>query len=85
MPVSLSQNLLNSVVSVTRNAIETGVKEPMVYQPGKRANLLFSERTIIRAMQRLAVERPELRELYPGLNNSPQHVRDLRRPRRFNY
>jgi ubiquinone/menaquinone biosynthesis C-methylase UbiE len=42
------------------------------------ANLLFSEQTIIRAMHRLAKERPELMDLYPGLRNSPSRVRDLR-------
>lgn len=43
------------------------------------ANLLFSEKTIIAAMQRLARENPKLYELYPGLTGSPQRVRDLRR------
>jgi len=42
------------------------------------ANLLFSERTILRAMQRLARENPKLYELYPGLTNSPKRVRDVR-------
>jgi ubiquinone/menaquinone biosynthesis C-methylase UbiE len=43
------------------------------------ANLFWSEKTIIRAMYRLAAERPELYEFYPGLNGNPMHVRDLRK------
>jgi ubiquinone/menaquinone biosynthesis C-methylase UbiE len=42
------------------------------------ANLLFSEATIIRAMNRLATEHKELYDLYPGLRGAPRHVRDLR-------
>jgi ubiquinone/menaquinone biosynthesis C-methylase UbiE len=43
------------------------------------ANLLFSERTIIRAMYRLAEGEPRLYEWYPGLAGKPNRVRDLRR------
>lgn len=43
------------------------------------ANLLFSERTIVRAMHRMAADNPVLLEVYPGLANNPQRVRDLRR------
>ncbi len=48
------------------------------------ANAVFSERTIIRAMRRLAADNPHLLELYPGLNNSPARVRDLRRYKDLN-
>jgi ubiquinone/menaquinone biosynthesis C-methylase UbiE len=43
------------------------------------ANIFFSERTIIRAMHRLAQDDPKLYELYPGLADNPKRVRDLRR------
>lgn len=42
------------------------------------ANLVFSEKTIIRAMQRLAADEPQINKWYPGLTQNPQHVRDLR-------
>ncbi|MGD9722091.1 MAG: class I SAM-dependent methyltransferase [Pirellulales bacterium] len=48
------------------------------------AQVFFSERTVIRAMQRLATENPKLYELYPGLTDSPQRVRDLRRYKDLN-
>jgi ubiquinone/menaquinone biosynthesis C-methylase UbiE len=43
------------------------------------ANLFFSERTIIRALARLAEDDPQLHEFYPGLKANPQRVRDVRR------
>jgi ubiquinone/menaquinone biosynthesis C-methylase UbiE len=43
------------------------------------AQLFFSERTIIRAMYRMARVNPRLYELYPGLSDNPRRVRDLRR------
>jgi ubiquinone/menaquinone biosynthesis C-methylase UbiE len=46
--------------------------------------LVCSERTIIRAMHRLAAANPKLLELYPGLANNPQRVRDLRRYKDLN-
>jgi len=48
------------------------------------ANLVFSERTIIRAMHRLAKYNPNLYKLYPGLTSNPKHVRDLRRHQDLN-
>ncbi len=48
------------------------------------SNLLFSERTIIRALRRLADASPELLETYPGLLNNPQRMRDVRRYKDLN-
>jgi SAM-dependent methyltransferase len=48
------------------------------------ANLVFSERVIIGAMARRARRDPKLFELYPGLQNNPEKVRDLRRHRDLN-
>ncbi len=48
------------------------------------ANVFFSETTIIRAMKRLAVENPKIYDLYPGLIDNPQRVRDLRRYKDLN-
>lgn len=48
------------------------------------ANIPFSEKTIIRAMVRLAKDNPQLFELYPGLSDNPQRVRDLRRYKDLN-
>lgn len=48
------------------------------------ANLVFSERTIVRAMQRLARDNPQVDEWYPGLAESPSRVRDLRRYKDLN-
>jgi SAM-dependent methyltransferase len=57
--------------------LKTGLKLPW-------ANLFFSERTIVRTLQRLAAERPILYEVYPGLKNNPQCVRDVREYRDLN-
>jgi ubiquinone/menaquinone biosynthesis C-methylase UbiE len=52
--------------------LKNGIKMPW-------ANLVFRERTIVRAMQRLAAENPTLETIYPGLRRSPQTVADLRK------
>lgn len=48
------------------------------------ANLIFSEQTIIEALQLQAARRPELHEVYPGLRGAPRRVRDVRRHRDLN-
>lgn len=48
------------------------------------ANLFFSERTIVRALQRRAEDEPGLREVYPGLASYPLRVRDVRKHRDLN-
>ncbi len=63
--------IFSSIYSKYGLHLKHGLKMPW-------ANLMFSERTIIRAMDRLAKDRPELLEGYPGLKNNPTHVRDLR-------
>ncbi len=40
--------------------------------------MVFSEQTIIRAVLRMANDSPQLDEIYPGLKNNPQRIRDVR-------
>ena len=47
-------------------------------------NLFFSERSIVRAMQRLAKDNAKLFDLYPGLTDNPERVRDLRKYKDLN-
>jgi ubiquinone/menaquinone biosynthesis C-methylase UbiE len=63
--------IFSSIYSKHGLHLKRGLKMPW-------ANLLFSEQTIVRAMHRLAAERPELLDAYPGLKDSPRCVRDLR-------
>ncbi len=48
------------------------------------ANLFFSEQTICNVMVRLANDNHELKEIYPGVNDLPKKVRDLRRYKDLN-
>jgi ubiquinone/menaquinone biosynthesis C-methylase UbiE len=48
------------------------------------ANLFFSEQTICNVMVKLAVDRPELKDAYPGVTESPKKVRDLRKYKDLN-
>lgn len=48
------------------------------------ANLLFSERTICNVMVRLCKEDTTLSEIYPGVKNNPEKIRDLRAYRDLN-
>ncbi len=63
--------IFSSILSKYGLHLKHGLKLPW-------ANIVFSERSIIRAMYRLAKVNPKLYEWYPGLNNNPQRVRDLR-------
>lgn len=63
--------IFSSILSKYGLHLKHGLKLPW-------AHLFFSERTIIRAMCRLAEADPKVFELYPGLKGNPQRVRDLR-------
>ena len=69
--------VFSSILSKYGLHLKHGLKMPW-------ANVFFSERTIIRAMRRLADADPNLFELYPGLSDSPERVRDLRRYKDLN-
>jgi ubiquinone/menaquinone biosynthesis C-methylase UbiE len=69
--------VFSSILSKHGLHLKHGLKMPW-------ANLLFSERTIIRAMRRMAQENAKIFELYPGLSDSPTRVRDLRRYKDLN-
>ena len=63
--------VFSSILSKYGLHLKHGLKLPW-------AHVVFSERTIIRALRRLAEADPKLFELYPGLADNPQRVRDLR-------
>lgn len=48
------------------------------------ANLFFSEQTICNVMVKLSLENPEIKEIYPGVLESPKKVRDLRKYKDLN-
>lgn len=57
--------------------LKNGLKVPW-------ANLFFSEATIVRTMRRLAADNPTLLDIYPGLADGAETVRDLRRYKDLN-
>jgi len=69
--------LFSSIYSKFGLHLKHGLKLPW-------ANVVFSEATILRAMQRLAGDNPRLYDVYPGLKSNPQRVRDVRRYRDLN-
>lgn len=64
--------VFSSILSKHGLHLKQGLKMPW-------ANLFFSDRTIIRAMHRLAAANPNLYNVYPGLLGDPRRIRDLRR------
>jgi ubiquinone/menaquinone biosynthesis C-methylase UbiE len=48
------------------------------------ANLFFTEKTICKVMYRLALEKPNLFEAYPGLKDKPTRVKDIRKYKDLN-
>ncbi len=69
--------VFSSILSKYGPHLKHGLKMPW-------AQVVFSEKTIIRAMYRLAADDPRLYEFYPGLSDSPQRFRDLRRYKDLN-
>jgi ubiquinone/menaquinone biosynthesis C-methylase UbiE len=69
--------IFSSILSKYGLHLKHGLKLPW-------ANVVFSERTIIRAMQRALADRPDLAEIYPGLLDHPQRVRDVRKYKDLN-
>lgn len=51
--------------------LKNGLKVPW-------SNVFFSEKTICNVMMKLAEENPNLLEIYPGLKNKPQKIKDIR-------
>lgn len=69
--------VFSSIYSKYGLHLKQGLKMPW-------ANIFFSEKTIVNVMKRLAKDRPELLEVYPGLTGSPETVRDLRKSKDLN-
>jgi ubiquinone/menaquinone biosynthesis C-methylase UbiE len=69
--------VFSSILSKYGLHLKHGLKMPW-------ANIVFSEKTILRVLARLAEDDPKLHTIYPGLAGSPQAVRDVRRYRDLN-
>jgi ubiquinone/menaquinone biosynthesis C-methylase UbiE len=69
--------IFSSILSKYGLHLKHGLKLPW-------ANVVFSERTIVRAMQRAVADQPRLAEIYPGLLDHPQRVRDVRKYKDLN-
>ncbi len=69
--------IFSSIYSKYALHLKTGLKVPWT-------NLFFSEKTIVRALYRLAEDDPSLFDAYPGLRGIPTTVRDVRKYKDLN-
>jgi len=69
--------IFSSIYSKHGAHIKQGLKVPW-------SNLFFSEKTICNTLYRLAEENPQVLEMYPGLSEKPNKLRDLRRYKDLN-
>lgn len=67
----------SSILSKYALHLKHGLKLPWT-------QLVFRERTIVRALARMAKDDPILLEHYPGLLNNPERVKDVRKHRDLN-
>lgn len=69
--------VFSSIYSKYGAHVKQGLKVPW-------SNLFFSEKTICNTLSRMAKTNPGILEMYPGLANNPDKIRDLRRYKDLN-